>query len=164
MSTLSDDGKWMWNGSEWIPAPPTSETDTNPSGASIQQPQNINQPPQTRQDSQAQDINKVMNIMLENFPNNSCDVVNQNCLVMDSSILSRSEVNFVFGEEKTSFKAKTNYFSIRGTRWIPFILWVIFFWFVIITIPILIWSVMKDAKTVKEISQVLTSEGFHQLS
>ena len=23
--TLSPDGKWMWNGSEWIPAPPTHE-------------------------------------------------------------------------------------------------------------------------------------------
>ena len=25
MATLSDDGKWLWNGKEWIPSPPTSE-------------------------------------------------------------------------------------------------------------------------------------------
>ena len=23
-STLSPDGKWLWNGTEWIPAPPTA--------------------------------------------------------------------------------------------------------------------------------------------
>jgi hypothetical protein len=25
MATLSEDGKWMWDGSEWIPAPPTHD-------------------------------------------------------------------------------------------------------------------------------------------
>ena len=24
MGTISPDGKWMWTGAEWIPAPPTS--------------------------------------------------------------------------------------------------------------------------------------------
>ena len=46
MATISDDGKWMWNGDEWIPAPPTSETETNSPNNSIQQSQNMNHSPQ----------------------------------------------------------------------------------------------------------------------
>lgn len=36
--TLSPDGKWMWNGAEWIPAPPNQEID----GTSL--PQTVEEP------------------------------------------------------------------------------------------------------------------------
>ena len=29
MAQLSDDGKWMWSGTEWIPAPPSPAIKTN---------------------------------------------------------------------------------------------------------------------------------------
>ena len=36
--TLSPDGKWMWNGAEWIPAPPNQEIDGISSSQTVEEP------------------------------------------------------------------------------------------------------------------------------
>ena len=49
MATMSDDGKWMWDGNEWIPAPPAKEPPQNMSvGPSPEETNNPTQsiPPQ----------------------------------------------------------------------------------------------------------------------
>tara|TARA_B110000459_G_C16458836_1_gene424186 strand:+ start:57 stop:773 length:717 start_codon:yes stop_codon:yes gene_type:complete len=36
MATYSEDGQWMWNGSEWIPSPPSSHTSNIPAPSHVQ--------------------------------------------------------------------------------------------------------------------------------
>lgn len=51
--TLSPDGQWLWNGSEWIPAPPTS----SPSTVSVDKETNvINEPSSETLESEAQQV------------------------------------------------------------------------------------------------------------
>lgn len=41
--TFSPDGKWMWNGTEWIPSPPTSNQSVNLSNSVLSGGLNVNQ-------------------------------------------------------------------------------------------------------------------------
>lgn len=108
---------------------------------------------------QINDINQAMNVLLKQFPDRSCDIVGTNSIVIDSSILQRSEIQFVFEEGKTSFHVKTNYMSLRGIRVVPTIIWVVFFWVWPVSIPVLILSIINDGKFVKLVKERLTSQG-----
>ena len=112
----------------------------------------------------ASNIMDAMNVLLKSFPNKTADVNGTNSIYIDSGLFARSEIQFIFDKNQTSFNVKTNYLSIRGVRWVNAIIFTMFIWVWPVSIPLIVYDFIQDGKFNKNLKEKLSAEGYMPLN